>query len=207
MGRCVFRCLFRLALFFQPSWTHMSFHPHLVGSKHICPQAASALSSHLTAQWVFLAVNLVRLINGLTLVIGKLTFAWGASGYCYLLEHIHLFCLVFTRQTIMRPTFLLTVCVWIHAGDRLEALQSFSGLSVPSFSSSLSLPRASGQPNQFTWSSQREAERNREETQESGSCKFRLICMCHRHSIQGVSQTHYVFIQNYLSPLRRSGNL
>ncbi|XP_062294639.1 transcription factor 20 isoform X1 [Scomber scombrus] len=37
-----------------------------------------------------------------------------------------------------------------------------------------SLPRASGQPSQCTWSSQREAERNaeEEETQESGSCKF-----------------------------------
>ncbi|XP_034448916.1 transcription factor 20 isoform X1 [Hippoglossus hippoglossus] len=35
-----------------------------------------------------------------------------------------------------------------------------------------SLPRASGQPSQFTWSSQREAERDgeEEETQESGSC-------------------------------------
>lgn len=39
---------------------------------------------------------------------------------------------------------------------------------------STSLPRASGQPSQCTWSSQREAERNaeEEETQESGSCKF-----------------------------------
>lgn len=37
-----------------------------------------------------------------------------------------------------------------------------------------SLPRASGQPSQCTWSSQREAERNaeEEETQESGSCQF-----------------------------------
>lgn len=37
-----------------------------------------------------------------------------------------------------------------------------------------SLPRASGQPSQCTWNSQREAERNTEEEdkQESGSCKF-----------------------------------
>ncbi|XP_051797210.1 transcription factor 20 isoform X1 [Acanthochromis polyacanthus] len=37
-----------------------------------------------------------------------------------------------------------------------------------------SLPRASGQPSQCTWSSQREAERNEEEeeTQESGNCEF-----------------------------------
>ncbi|XP_034395103.1 transcription factor 20 isoform X2 [Cyclopterus lumpus] len=36
-----------------------------------------------------------------------------------------------------------------------------------------SLPRASGQPSQCTWSSPREAERNaEEETQESGSCSF-----------------------------------
>lgn len=42
--------------------------------------------------------------------------------------------------------------------------------------SSLSLPRASGQLSQFTWSSQREAEwsTEEEEMQESGSCECRL---------------------------------
>lgn len=104
--------------------------------------------------------------------------------FCLVLFTKGLFSFSFTTQFFLPPQSQTQVAgkmFLFSTFNRSNFLSSFLSLSLFHLFSSLSLPRPSGQPSQCTWSSRREAEGHgeKEEMQESGSCKLRIsFCFC-----------------------------